>query len=151
MALTIPVSMTYLIPEIVTDVSAMLVDRMTFLLPWNRKRTFPISDCSSGTGACLPAESSNSQMWTPQRQPARPRCCQLYLGSRLEDPELLSRRQRRVQRDHYHGAAAVGQVLCDVTARPGQSLDLLLARHEDQDVMGLRGLLPQKTTNKKNT
>lgn len=30
--------MTYLMPEIVTDVSAMLVDRMTFLLPWNRKQ-----------------------------------------------------------------------------------------------------------------
>lgn len=38
LAFTIPVSMTYLIPEIVTDVSAMLVDRMTFLLPWNRRQ-----------------------------------------------------------------------------------------------------------------
>lgn len=82
-----------------------------------------------------------------RRSGSTSRCCQLYLGSRLEDPELLSWRQRRVQRDHYHGAAAVGQVLCDVTARPRQSLDLLLARHEDQDVMGLWGLL-DKNNNK---
>lgn len=155
LAFTIPVSMTYLIPEIVTDVSAMLVDRMTFLLPWNRRQREhfqsgqpAISNCSSRAGACLPAESSRSQMRTLQRQPASRRC-QLYLGSRLEDPELLGRRQRRIQRDHHHGAAAVGQVLCDVTARPGQSLDLLLARHEDQDVVGLRCLLRKNQPTRK--
>lgn len=150
--------MTYLIPEIVTDVSAMLVDRMTFLLPWNRKQREHLQSGqtamsnyrtngsqNSRVWACLPAESSSSQMRTRSASTSRP--CQLYLGSRLEDPELLSRRQRRVQRDHYHGAAAVGQVLCDVTARPCQSLDLLLACHEDQDVMGLRGLL-SKNNNK---
>lgn len=57
-------------------------------------------------------------------------CC-LYLGSWLEDPELLCWRQRCVQRDDYHGTAAVGQMLGNVPARPRQSLDLLLTRHED--------------------
>lgn len=54
-----------------------------------------------------------------------------YLGSGLKDPELLRRGQRCVQRDHYHGTTAVRQVLRDVPARPRQSLDLLLASHED--------------------
>lgn len=41
LAFTIPVSMTYLIPEIVTDVSAMLVERMTFLQPWEKEKVEP--------------------------------------------------------------------------------------------------------------
>lgn len=81
LAFTIPVSMTYLIPEIVTDVSAMLVDRMTFLLPWNRKQREHLQSGqiamsnyrtngsqNSRVCACLPAESSSSQMRTSQRQ-----------------------------------------------------------------------------------
>lgn len=55
----------------------------------------------------------------------------VYLGSWLEDPELLHRGQRRIQWDNYHGTTAVRQMLCDVPARSCQSLDLLLARHED--------------------
>lgn len=89
LAFTIPVSMTYLIPEIVTEVSAMLVDRMTFLLPWNRRQrehfqsgqTASSDYSSSGAGACLPAESSSSQMRTPQRQPARPGAASFTLGA----------------------------------------------------------------------
>lgn len=54
----------------------------------------------------------------------------VYLGSRLEDPELLSWRQRRIQRDNHHGTTAVRQMLSDVPARSRQSLDLLLTRHE---------------------
>lgn len=64
-----------------------------------------------------------------------------YLRCRLEDPELLCRGQRCVQRDNQHGAAAVWQMLGDVPTCPRQSLDLLLTRHEDQDIMGRRGLL----------
>ena len=36
---TIPVSTTNLMPCMVTEVSAMLVERMTFLAPWNLKET----------------------------------------------------------------------------------------------------------------
>lgn len=38
MAFTIPVSMTYLIPEMVMEVSAIFVDRITFLEPWNAEK-----------------------------------------------------------------------------------------------------------------
>lgn len=37
-------------------------------------------------------------------------------------------------------------MLSDVPARPGQSLDLLLTRHEHQDVMGRRRLLSTENT-----
>lgn len=47
LAFTIPVSMTYLIPEMVTDVSAMLVDRMTFLQPWKKHGNVKLLEAAS--------------------------------------------------------------------------------------------------------
>lgn len=104
MAFTIPVSMTYLIPEIVTDVSAILVARMTFLQP-----------CAVTSGN-IKRYNTHGQFSAS----ANFLCVGglLYLGCWLEDPELLCWRQRRVQRDDYHGAAAIGKMLGDVSARP---------------------------------
>lgn len=89
-----------------------------------------ISDTQSATSVAVFSQTSICPHSTELLFLLHVYCC-LYLGSWLEDPELLRWGQRCVQRDNYHGTTAVRQMLGDVPARPRQSLDFLLTRHED--------------------
>lgn len=109
--------------------------------------------CDIGGEDNLPAALHNNKKQEPLSAsdvtPGYLRVCRLlYLGRWLEDPELLCWGQRCVQRDDHHGAAAIRKMLCDVSARPGQSLDLLLACHEHQDIVGMRCFLRISSTEK---
>lgn len=70
--------------------------------------------------------------------------CSSYLWGRLEDPELLSRRECSIESDDHHWPTALWKVFSNVSTGSRQSLNLLLACHENQDVMGQRRFLLHK-------
>lgn len=147
-AFTIPVSITYLMPGMVMDVSAMLVERTTFLVPFKKmkceKRSITSSKASDvqHRSKCIYRRHNFSflgiqlcvcQVISSWILPVRPR--QLYLRGSLEDPQLLGMGQGSVQGDDCHGAAGFWQMFGNVPAGACQCFDLLLASQEDQDVL----------------